>query len=1191
METIAKEKISSKQIRSGSSTSAIMDGNEAAAYIAYKTSEVCAIYPITPSSAMGEWADEWSSNEVKNIYGDVPKIIEMQSEAGAAGAIHGALQGGALASTFTCSQGLLLMIPNMYKIAGELTPAVFHIAARALATHALSIFGDHSDVMATRSTGFAQLFGGNPQQAMDMALIATASSLKARIPFLNIFDGFRTSHELNKVEVIADDIIRQMIDEEDVNRHRHHALNPRHPFIRGTAQNPDVFFQSREASNEYYLNTPDTVEKMMKKFEQLTGRSYKLFEYYGHPEAERIIIIMGSGAGPVHEVTDFLNFTGQKVGYIHVHLYRPFSVKHFIKAIPQTVKSIAVLDRCKEPGAIGEPLYMDVVNALHTGWNYRIPVVIGGRYGLASKEFNAAMAKAVFGELKNEKPKNGFAIGIEDDVTFTSLAWDKGFSLEKQHLFRGLFFGLGADGTVSANKNTIKIIGEVTDNYVQGYFVYDSKKSGSLTVSHLRFSENPIRSTYLITSANFIACHHFNYLKKYDVLKDAEEGATFLLNAPFAPEEVWQQLPKKIQEEIIHKKLKFYVINASKVAKETGMGSRINSVLQTCFFAISNVMPKAEAIQHIKTAIKKTYGRKGEEVVQKNFRAVDMTIENLFHIGYLNFEAGKKAIEPAINGDAPDFVQNILGKIIAGEGDELPVSAFPVDGTYPTGTTKWEKRNIAEQVPVWDPELCSQCGKCFFVCPHAAIRVKVYDRDWLADAPAFFKHTDPIGKEFYKDKEAYTLQVAVEDCTGCKLCMEVCPIESKTQPGHKAIDMQDVLPLKEVEKKNWDYFLSLPDIDRTRVNKSTVKGSQLLEPLFEFSGACSGCGETPYLKLLTQLFGDRMIVANATGCSSIFGGNLPTTPWTTNQEGCGPAWGNSLFEDNAEFGLGLKLAADKKREIALNMLRALREEVGNRLTDAILQNAENSETELIQQRKDVNELKRRLKEIETKESWRLYQLAEFLEKKSIWIVGGDGWAYDIGFGGLDHVLSTGENVNILVMDTEVYSNTGGQKSKASPIGASAKFSIKGKTTGKKDLAMQAIAHGSAYVAQIAMGANDVHALKTILEAEAYPGPSIIIAYSHCIAHGYDMCHGLDQQKLAVNTGYWPLFRYNPAKEKGQRFSIDCKPPSVQLNEFLYHENRFATIKNNYPDKAEEFLALANEGIKQHWERIEALKVL
>ena len=1191
METINITRAHGKRTNQQNAVTAIMDGNEAAAYIAYKTSEVCAIYPITPSSAMGEWADEWSSNEVKNIFGEIPKVIEMQSEAGAAGAIHGALQGGALASTFTCSQGLLLMIPNMYKIAGELTPAVFHIAARAIATHALSIFGDHSDVMATRATGFGQLFGNNPQQAMDMAMIATAATLKARIPFLNVFDGFRTSHELNKVSVIPDDIIKKMIDEKAVDEHRNRALNPEHPFVRGTAQNPDVFFQSREGCNQYYDRAPGIVEEMMKKFAQLTGRAYKLFDYYGHPEAEHIIIIMGSGYGPVHEVTNYLNDRGEKLGYLNVHLYRPFSVKHFIDVIPPSVKKIAVLDRCKEPGAIGEPLYMDVINALHSKWAHRMPKVIGGRYGLASKEFNAGMAKAVFDELKKSAPKNNFTIGIDDDVTHTSLDWNRNFSLEHQHLFRGLFFGLGADGTVSANKNTIKIVGEVTDDYVQGYFVYDSKKSGSLTVSHLRFGENPIRSTYLINAANFIACHHFNYLKKYDVLKDAEHGATFLLNAPYQTEEVWQQLPKKIQEEIIDKKLEFYVINASKVAKDTGMGSRINSILQTCFFAISNVMPKAEAIQYIKNAIKKTYGRKGEEMVQKNFKAVDQTLDNLFYVDYSNYTVGQGDIATPISDGAPEFVKNVLAKIISGDGDDLPVSAFPVDGTYPSGTTKWEKRSIAEQVPVWDPELCSQCGKCFFVCPHAAIRVKVYDREFLSDAPSFFKHTNPVGKEFFKDKEAYTLQVAVEDCTGCKLCTEVCPIESKSEPGHKAIDMQNVLPLKETEKTNWDFFLSLPDIDRTRVNKGTVKGSQLLEPLFEFSGACSGCGETPYLKLLTQLFGDRMITANATGCSSIFGGNLPTTPWTTNSEGRGPAWANSLFEDNAEFGLGIKLATDKKREMAFRLLKKLREKVNSELVDAILSNAESTEAEMIQQRKFVSDLKHQLREIKTEDSFRLYQIAEFLKKKSIWIVGGDGWAYDIGFSGLDHVLSTGENVNILVMDTEVYSNTGGQKSKASPIGASAKFSIKGKTTGKKDLAMQAIAHGSAYVAQIAMGANDVHALKTILEAEAFPGPSIIIAYSHCIAHGYDMCHGLDQQKLAVNTGYWPLFRYNPMKEKGQRFTLDCKPPSVQLNEFLYHENRFATIKNNYPQKAEEFLALANEGVNRKWETLEVLKAL
>ncbi len=1169
----------------------IIDGNEAAVYIAYRTSEVCAIYPITPSSSMGELADEWSSNEIANIYGEIPKIVEMQSEAGAAGAIHGALQGGALASTFTCSQGLLLMIPNMYKIAGELTPTVFHIAARTLATHALSIFGDHSDVMATRSTGFAMLFGNNPQQAMDMAMISTATSLRSRIPFLNIFDGFRTSHELGQVSVLPDDVIKKMMDEQAVNNHRNRALNPDHPIIRGTAQNPDVFFQSREACNKFYKQVPELVEESMDKFYSLTGRKYNLFAYYGHPQPDRIIIIMGSGYGPVHEITDYLNDRGEKVGYINVHLFRPFSVRHFIAAIPKTVKSIAVLDRCKEPGAIGEPLYMDVISSLHTSWKNPMPKVIGGRYGLASKEFNPAMVKAIFEELQKDEPKNSFTIGIEDDITHTHLEWDEKFSLEDKHQFRGLFYGLGADGTVSANKNTIKIIGDVSDYYVQGYFVYDSKKSGSLTTSHLRFSQHPIRSSYLITSASFIACHHFNYLKKYDILKYAEQGATFLLNAPYTVEDIWDQLPNKIQEKIISHKLKFYLINASKVAKESGMGSKINSILQTCFFAISNLMTKEEAVSNIKEAIKKTYGRKGEAVVEKNYLAVDMTLENLFEVDYSNFSIGNKEIESPISGHAPDFVQNVLAKIIAGDGDYLPVSAFPVDGTYPTGTTKWEKRNIANEVPVWDPSLCSQCGKCYFVCPHAAIRVKVYDKEFLEDAPGSFKSIAPIGKEFQKENEVYTLQVAVEDCTGCKLCTSICPIESKTVPGHKAIDMEDLIPIKDAEVQNWDFFLSLPDIDRSRVNKSTVKGSQLLEPLFEFSGACAGCGETPYIKLLTQLFGDRMIVANATGCSSIFGGNLPSTPWTSNYEGRGPAWANSLFEDNAEFGLGLKLATDKKRDIAIRLLKELREEVGSELTDLILENTEKDETELINQRKYVNELKRRLRDLRREDSFRLYQVAEFLEKKSIWIIGGDGWAYDIGFSGLDHVLSTGENVNILVMDTEVYSNTGGQKSKASPIGASAKFSIKGKTNSKKDLAMQAIAHRSAYVGQIAMGSNDVHALKTILEAEAYPGPSIIIAYSHCIAHGYDMCNGLSQQNLAVKSGYWPLFRYNPMNERGSRFTLDSKMPSIGLDDFMYNENRFSTIKTNYPDKAKEFLASANEDMLKRWDVLEALKNL
>ncbi len=1172
-------------------TLTVMDGNEAAVYIAYKTSEVCAIYPITPSSTMGEFAEEWSSDLKTNIYGEVPTVMEMQSEAGAAGTIHGALQGGALASTFTCSQGLLLMIPNMYKIAGELTPTVFHIAARALATHALSIFGDHSDVMAVRSTGFAMLFGNNAQEAHDMAMIATSATLKASIPFLNIFDGFRTSHEINEVQILTDEQIHAMIDDEAVARHRSRSLNPENPFIRGTAQNADVYFQSREACNEYHWKVPAIVEAAMRDFEKLTGRAYKLFEYYGHAEAERVIIIMGSGGEAVKETVDYLNKKGEKTGYLSVHLFRPFSVSHFIKALPTSVKQIAVLDRCKETGAIGEPLYMDIINALHAGWEGSMPTVIGGRYGLASKEFNPAMIKAIYDELTKAKPKNGFTVGIEDDVTNTSLAYDKNFSLEDQHLFRGLFFGLGADGTVSANKNTIKIIGDVTDNHVQAYFVYDSKKSGSLTVSHLRFSDHPIGSTYLIDSANFVACHHFHYLETYDILRDVQHGATFLLNAPYATEEVWHHLPHKIQSEIIEKELKLYVINASKVAKETGMGSRINAILQTCFFAISNIMPKEEAITAIKNAVKKSYGKKGEAVVKKNFDAIDKTLENLSLLDYTGFAIGNIEITPAVTSNAPEFVQNVLGKIIAGEGDSLPISAFPADGTYPSATTKYEKRNIAETVPVWDPSICSQCGKCYFVCPHAAIRPKVYDSTKLETAPDFFKHVAPIGKEFMKDSEAYTLQVAVEDCTGCSLCVEVCPITSKTEPGHKAINMQDVLPLKETEKKNWDFFLSLPDIDRTRVNRSTVKGSQLLEPLFEFSGACSGCGETPYLKLLTQLFGDRMIVANATGCSSIFGGNLPTTPWSVNGAGNGPAWANSLFEDNAEFGLGIKLATDMKRKYAFSLLNTLREELGAELVDAINVNEELDEAAIIAQRLKVNEVKNKLKSINKPEAGILLQVAGFLEKKSMWIVGGDGWAYDIGFSGLDHVLSTGENVNILVLDTEVYSNTGGQKSKSSPIGASAKFSVKGKTTGKKDLAMQAMAHGKAFVAEISMGANDVHALKTILEAEAFPGPSIIIAYSHCIAHGYDMCHGLDQQDKAVKSGYWPLFRFNPNNEKGKRFTLDSKDPSIPMEDFLYNENRFATIKNNYPEKAHDFLDQANDGMHTRWEKLLSFKDL
>lgn len=1169
----------------------VMDGNEAAAYIAYKCNEVCAIYPITPSSTMGEWADEWSAKGMKNIFGTVPRIMEMQSEAGAAGAIHGALQGGALASTFTASQGLLLMIPNMYKIAGELTPTVFHIAARSLATHALSIFGDHSDVMAVRSTGFAMLFGNNPQEVMDMALIAQASTLRSRVPFLNIFDGFRTSHELNEVEVIPDEIIERMMDMEAIHAHRNRALNPNNPSIRGTAQNPDVYFQNREAANTYHANVPATVQTVMDEFAVLTGRKYKLYEYYGHAHPDRIIVIMGSGAGAVKETIDYLNTHGAHVGMIAVRLFRPLDVEAFMAVLPKSVVSIAVLDRCKEPNGIGEPLYMNVVNALNEAQENHHAHVIGGRYGLSSKEFTPAMVKAVFREMKKEHPKNHFTIGIDDDVTHTSLEYDKTFNLEEQHQFRGLFFGLGADGTVSANKNSIKIIGDKTNDHVQGYFVYDSKKSGSLTVSHLRFGKQPIQSTYLVQSANFVACHHFNYLTKYDILKDAVEGAVFLLNAPYEKEELWSKLPKKIQEEIVHKKLKFYAINAYTVAKDAGMGNRINTILQTCFFAISNVLPREEAIAKIKEAIYDSYWKKGEAVVQKNYEAVDQTLANLYEVDYSQYAIGDKPIDAAVPDEAPDFVKQVLGKIIAGEGDELPVSAFPVDGMFPSGTTKWEKRNIADAVPVWDTSLCTQCGKCFMICPHAAIRPKVYDKTLLADAPDGWKHVDPIGKEWNKETEAYTLQVSTEDCTGCTLCVEFCPITSKTDPGHKAINMMDKTNIQEQEKENWDYFLTLPEVDRTRVNKNTVKGSQFFQPLFEFSGACAGCGETPYLKLLTQLFGERMIVANATGCSSIFGGNLPTTPWTKNKEGVGPAWANSLFEDNAEFGLGISMASTKKKEMAMQLLDELRPMVGEELVDKILNNNDTTEAAVHEKHELVKELKRRLSGERSMAALNLFHLADFLEEKSIWIIGGDGWAYDIGYGGLDHVLSTGENVNIMVLDTEVYSNTGGQKSKSTPLGSSAKFSVNGKTTGKKDLAMQAIAHGTAYVAQIAMGGNDMHTIRTILEAEAYPGPSLIIAYSHCIAHGIDMAHGAEEQDFAVKSGYWPLFHYNPMKPRGQRFVVDSKDPSMDLSEFMYHENRFNIIKAKDPELAARFMDQAQDAKVSRWERLETLKGL
>jgi pyruvate-ferredoxin/flavodoxin oxidoreductase len=1180
-----------KDKKDGLNQVSIMDGNEAAAYISYKTSEVCAIYPITPSSTMGEWVDEWSAKGWRNIFGQVPRVMEMQSEAGAAGAIHGAIQGGAIASTFTASQGLLLMIPNMYKIAGELTPAVFHVAARTLATHALSIFGDHSDVMAVRATGFSMLFGNNAQEVMDMALVCQSATLDAKIPFLNIFDGFRTSHELREVNVLKDEVIKAMISEAAIDAHRDRALSPEHPVIKGTAQNPDVYFQNREAANSYYNAVPGIVQSKFDLLGELTGRKYKLFEYYGHAEADRLIILMGSAVGTVQETVDYLLSKGEKVGVLAVRLFRPFSIDAFINEIPATVKQIAVLDRCKEPNSMGEPLYMDVVNAYNESMEGKHPHIVGGRYGLSSKEFTPAMVMAVYEEIKKEHPKNHFTVGIEDDVTHLSLSYDHVFNLDEQHAFRGLFFGLGADGTVSANKNSIKIIGEKTDNHVQGYFVYDSKKSGSLTSSHLRFGKNPIRGSYLVASASFVACHHFNYLFKFDILKDAAPGGVFLLNAPYEKDEVWGRMPAKIQEEIKHKKLRFYAINAYTVAKESGMGNRINTILQTCFFAISNILPREEAIAKIKESIYETYWKKGESIVNKNYEAVDQTLANLYEIDYSQESIGSRPLDLAVPNSAPEFVRDVLGKIIAGEGDELPVSAFPVDGTFPSGTTQYEKRNIADAVPVWDTDLCTQCGKCFFICPHAAIRPKVYAKEHLDNAPEGFKHVAPIGKEFDKATEAYTLQVSTEDCTGCTLCVEFCPIESKTEPGHKAINMVDKTALQEKEIKNWDYFLQLPELDRSRVNRNTIKGSQFFQPLFEFSGACAGCGETPYIKLLTQLFGERMIVANATGCSSIFGGNLPTTPWSQTTDGRGPAWANSLFEDNAEFGLGIKMANDHKRLRAEFLLNELRYEIGDELVTAIQSAPEKTEAEIHHKHDLLKVLKEKLKHTHTVQAQNLYHLADFLADKSVWIIGGDGWAYDIGFGGLDHILSTGENVNILVLDTEVYSNTGGQKSKSSPIGASAKFAVNGKTTGKKDLAMQAIAHGTAYVAQIAMGGNDVHTLRTILEAEAYPGPSLILAYSHCIAHGIDMAHGADEQDFAVKSGYWPLFHYNPMKPKGERMVVDSKEATIPLSEFMYHENRFNVIKAKDPELAERFLQQAEEARASKWDRLQTLKGL
>jgi pyruvate-ferredoxin/flavodoxin oxidoreductase len=1162
-----------------------VDGNEATASVAHRLSEVIAIYPITPSSPMGELADEWSAYGRKNVWGVVPDVVEMQSEGGASGAVHGALQGGALTTTFTASQGLLLMIPNMYKIAGELTSCAMHVAARTVATHALSIFGDHSDVMACRQIGFALVASGSVQEAHDLACIAHAATLEARVPFLHFFDGFRTSHEVRKIEELSDDDLRSMIPDELVRAHRARALTPDRPVLRGTAQNPDAFFQAREACNRFYLACPDIVEKTMARFGERTGRPYHLFDYVGDPEAERVVVLMGSGAEVAHEAVEHLVKQGEKVGVLKVRLYRPFSIKHFAAALPRTVRAIAVLDRTKEPGSIGEPLYLDVVAALREAREAGLsspavdPLVIGGRYGLSSKEFNPAHVKAVFDELvRREGPRNHFTVGIVDDVTHTSIPVDDEFDTEPPERVRAVFFGLGADGTVGANKNSIKIIGEETENDAQGYFVYDSKKSGAITISHLRFGPGPIRSSYLIRKASFVACHQFGFLERYDVLDYAVPGGTLLLNAPFPKEEVWKNLPRKVQEQIVAKKLKVYAIDAYPVAAQTGMGGRINSIMQTCFFAISGVLPRDEAITQIKKAIEKTYGKKGAEVVKRNFASVDAALQNLHEVpvGPLSGDGQVFAVVPK---EAPDFVQRVTAVMIQGKGDLLPVSAFPVDGTWPTATSQWEKRAIALEIPVWDEKICIQCNKCAFVCPHAAIRAKVYPPEALAGAPATFKSMDFRGLDLKGHK--YTIQVAPEDCTGCNLCVMVCPAKDKSNPKHKSIDMAPMPPLREPERENYAFFLGLPEPDRTSM-KMDLKGSQFLTPLFEYSGACSGCGETPYVKLMTQLFGDRVLIANATGCSSIYGGNLPTTPWAQNKQGRGPAWSNSLFEDNAEFGFGMRLALDHLVKEAKGLVTGLAGKLGDNLVRELLEADQSNEAGIAAQRKRVEALRQALTKLKNGEAQRLEQIADYFVKKNVWIVGGDGWAYDIGYGGLDHVISMKRDVNILILDTEVYSNTGGQQSKATPLGAAAKFASAGKEMAKKDIGLMAMAYGHVYVARVAFGAKDVQTVRAFQEAESYPGPSLIIAYSHCIAHGYDMAYGAEQQKLAVDSGVWPLFRFDPRRvRQGQPpLALDSGAPKVSAKQYMRNETRFRMVEKLDPERFKRLLDMAEKQAKQ-----------
>ncbi|KAG1682885.1 putative pyruvate-flavodoxin oxidoreductase [Nymphon striatum] len=1188
-----------------------IDGNEAAAYIAHKTNEVIAIYPITPASPMGELSDEWSSRNQKNLWGTVPEVIEMQSEAGAAGTVHGALQTGALTTTFTASQGLLLMIPNMYKIAGELSPMVLHVAARSLAAQALSIFGDHSDVMSVRGTGFAMLASNSVQEAMDMALISQSATLEGRIPFVHFFDGFRTSHEVSKIELIDDDIIRSMINDDLVAEHRARALTPDQPVIRGTSQNPDIYFQARETVNPFYNKLPDIVQQKMNQFAKLTGRQYHLYDYFGSEKADRVIIIMGSGAEAVDETVEHLLLKGEKVGMLRVRLYRPFAATELIKALPASVKKISILDRCKEPGAEGEPLYKDVLTGIaeyiSSGGDHfsaipqsQLPIIVGGRYGLSSKEFTPGMITAVFDNLKQDQPKNHFTIGIHDDLTHTSLDWNPSLRNDAmQGVQQSIFYGLGSDGTVSANKNTLKIIGEKTDQFVQGYFVYDSKKAGAVTVSHLRFSDKPIRSSYLIddNQAQFIGCHQTVFLERYPMLDKADEGAIFLLNTASHSDEVWHTLPQPMQQKIIDKNIRLFVIDAYRVATENGMGRRINTIMQTCFFAISGVLPRDEAIAKIKEGVEKTYGNKGRKIIKMNFAAIDSTLANLHEAQTQKKVSSKSELKPPVPSIAPDFVKMITGKIIANQGDQIPVSQLPNDGSYPLGTAAWEKRNIAQEIPVWDEELCIFCGKCPFVCPHSAIRSKVFPAELVKDAPPTFKHVSIKGKEF--DNLHVTYQIAPEDCTGCNLCAEVCPARDKSNASHKALDMKPQAPLREQERENWDFFLSLPEYDRNKIQWSKMKGAMMSQPLFEFSGACLGCGETPYIRLATQLFGDRMVIANSTGCSSIYGGNLPTTPYTTNPEGRGPAWSNSLFEDNAEFGLGFRLAYDQHEDYARSLLKNMEddfcgdwENTGIEIDDIqkTLNADQSDEPGIFEQRERIALLKEKLKKTESQFAKNLLTVIDYLSKKSVWIVGGDGWAYDIGFGGVDHVLASGRNVNILVLDTEVYSNTGGQKSKATPRGAVAKFAAGGKAIPKKDLGMIAMAYEHVYVASVAFGSKDVHTLKVFQEAESWDGPSLIIAYSPCIAHGVDLTNNLQQQEMAVKSGYWPLYRFDPRlAEVGKNpLLLDYKEPSMPLADYYKTEARFSVLWRTHPENAKQLLDAEQKAVLERYHHLKQL---